>query len=529
MSIPTETRTLILAAVSACMVAGANLSLADATYEGIDGSKGHTCESCECSKNEVDECIVIWEEGFKTPCLKCETKNSDDSGQSPKPTAKFRASALRLEDLGKMVEPIFPEWIAPTTRSSERGSADGVGLGVLLPLTEHLTLDLGLGLGSGSVSRSFSIDDTPETTRFETGVRFWSGHFSTRIYLRPHRRFNPWLSAGVSGLVLEPEDGRLRRFLDGALIQSTRIPGDSLERSSKVGFATGAGFDFEISRRVALVVSASHGFETGMEASLGLSIVPGKVEPAEPPRDTHDPPPPIPAPGFLKLEADLHRGIAGTYKVNQYELDLRSQAIGGGVKSRISLNGEILTELEFLNSGRIVPSLDRTVVAEAAKTAVRLGNVAPNTGQRERLAAAYDQMAQDLFESTSHLGATHVLYSLLYHTSVLRTAIRMESASEPECPPGACTPFAEYLYGRALFRCQEDVAKQTPPQPGQEPDEDVTRQIPCNGRSGRAWGCCGNYAGSCLYCDSLCLLHDIACISCSFWWCGPMCNPDVLF
>lgn len=38
-------------------------------------------------------------------------------------------------------------------------------------------------------------------------------------------------------------------------------------------------------------------------------------------------------------------------------------------------------------------------------------------------------------------------------------------------------------------------------------------------------GCCGNYSGVCWYSSLLCLAHDLACLKCDKWHCGPACQP----
>lgn len=44
---------------------------------------------------------------------------------------------------------------------------------------------------------------------------------------------------------------------------------------------------------------------------------------------------------------------------------------------------------------------------------------------------------------------------------------------------------------------------------------------------GSQWGCCGNYSGCCWYWTYLCFMHDVACIDCEPWHCGPGCEPDI--
>jgi len=39
-------------------------------------------------------------------------------------------------------------------------------------------------------------------------------------------------------------------------------------------------------------------------------------------------------------------------------------------------------------------------------------------------------------------------------------------------------------------------------------------------------GCCGNYSGCCWYWSYYCLDHDLACLACDKWHCGPACEPE---
>jgi hypothetical protein len=48
----------------------------------------------------------------------------------------------------------------------------------------------------------------------------------------------------------------------------------------------------------------------------------------------------------------------------------------------------------------------------------------------------------------------------------------------------------------------------------------------CRIGCGSDLGCCANYLGCCYYSSLLCLMHDIACLNCDRWHCGPGCVPD---
>ncbi|GER58721.1 hypothetical protein ULMA_08290 [Patiriisocius marinus] len=52
----------------------------------------------------------------------------------------------------------------------------------------------------------------------------------------------------------------------------------------------------------------------------------------------------------------------------------------------------------------------------------------------------------------------------------------------------------------------------------------IENRISCPFGEGGSLGCCGNYAGCCWYPSWWCLMHDIDCIGCTQWHCGPACQ-----
>ncbi len=55
--------------------------------------------------------------------------------------------------------------------------------------------------------------------------------------------------------------------------------------------------------------------------------------------------------------------------------------------------------------------------------------------------------------------------------------------------------------------------------------------LDCNdcffGVCGNQLGCCGNYSGCCWLATWDCFIHDIACLNCDHWHCGPGCKPGM--
>lgn len=56
-------------------------------------------------------------------------------------------------------------------------------------------------------------------------------------------------------------------------------------------------------------------------------------------------------------------------------------------------------------------------------------------------------------------------------------------------------------------------------------DNSLKKEEDCT--QGTDLGCCGNYSGCCWYWSYYCLDHDLACLACDKWHCGPKCEPGV--
>lgn len=54
--------------------------------------------------------------------------------------------------------------------------------------------------------------------------------------------------------------------------------------------------------------------------------------------------------------------------------------------------------------------------------------------------------------------------------------------------------------------------------------ENPAPSIGCLYGPGSGLGCCGNYSGCCWYWSYNCFLHDVACLHCDKWHCGPLCQ-----
>ena len=227
--------------------------------------------------------------------------------------------------------------------------------------------------------------------------------------------------------------------------------------------------------------------------------------------------------------------ISARYSADFGVLLLHARQTESGIESTIStVDGVELTALRYGGGERIIPSLDAIVTASAQETLQAF----EKNGLTDPLVLAdlvrtYDAMAQEVYDATASLGANPLRYALPYHTSVIRGARRVSEGAGETAP--VCTASPEYLYGQAVFRCTEDILETRaerengrppagPPPGGGGPP---ALPYPCGGISGSQLGCCGNYSGPCYFCHLACLLHDIQCIDCGAWYCGPGCVPGV--
>jgi|AntRauTorcE11898_2_1112593.scaffolds.fasta_scaffold54361_2 hypothetical protein len=62
-------------------------------------------------------------------------------------------------------------------------------------------------------------------------------------------------------------------------------------------------------------------------------------------------------------------------------------------------------------------------------------------------------------------------------------------------------------------------------EPGDNIASEISFECP-EGQQGCDIGCCANYDGDCIYCDTACLIHDLDCIDCEpYLYCGgPFCS-----
>ena len=172
----------------------------------------------------------------------------------------------------------------------------------------------------------------------------------------------------------------------------------------------------------------------------------------------------------------------------------------------------------------------------------------------ESLNQFYEEFADSLFNCTTHMGGSQLRFSVMYHEAIIGSARRICNGAQT-----ICTPAPDYDLGDQMFMCGEDMVELFPDLTQQAKirmakiNEDKTSNIENEsagpigpdtrgkrglfqtllglvacpfGFSGSSWCCCGNYDGCCYFADTLCCVHDAVCTCCSYWYCGPDCQPD---
>lgn len=152
-------------------------------------------------------------------------------------------------------------------RRTRAETAFQAGGGALFRLSDSFVVDVGLFASKGEVTREVRF---PGSVASETAdLDVLGGHLAGRFYPWgiEGRRFRPWLSAAVEGMVLRPQSGVLRNERG-----TTRLDGSDLQTASTTGFASALGFDIPLSRRLDLTVSGEYGFEGGWRAAAAIVV-----------------------------------------------------------------------------------------------------------------------------------------------------------------------------------------------------------------------------------------------------------------
>ena len=211
----------------------------------------------------------------------------------------------------------------------------------------------------------------------------------------------------------------------------------------------------------------------------------------------------------------------------------------------------------------------QTRVIRAAKTTAQLLKkswLLPATV--DDIAEAYWNMADSLVKKTADMGKNQVRFAVMYHSVIIRAALRITNDAKYTKDICQVSPDYEYAESSSLFICAQDLPQlKHSPQPHKRQQRFIQHSDPgdgdgsggcvlegCDDYSGLLFGdvsggsgmedcgdcsglpycglcgsdhgCCGNYKGCCQFATCLCYLHDRACTCCDHWWCLWECECD---
>ena len=156
--------------------------------------------------------------------------------------------------------------------------------------------------------------------------------------------------------------------------------------------------------------------------------------------------------------------------------------------------------------------------------------------EMNKLSAIYREIANLFDEKIRKKSRNQFYYSLLYHSTIVGSAIRILEGATNESE--MCSPFVKYQLGYTPFVCEQDLMLLISDQNENKQDNPIEGQALGRSKrecwpwlrlwppSGRHWGCCGNYKGFCYFKSSLCWWHDCICQCCGHWYCGWSCRAE---
>ena len=157
--------------------------------------------------------------------------------------------------------------------------------------------------------------------------------------------------------------------------------------------------------------------------------------------------------------------------------------------------------------------------------------------EMNRLSAIYREIANLFDEKIRKKSRNQFYYSLLYHSTIVGSAIRILEGATNESE--MCSPFVKYQLGYTPFVCEQDLMLLISDQNENKQDNPVEGQaLDRSKRACRPWGpypwhrprdCCGtiyNYFIPCHRNHYLCCWHYCICQCCDYWYCGWTCRAE---
>ena len=157
--------------------------------------------------------------------------------------------------------------------------------------------------------------------------------------------------------------------------------------------------------------------------------------------------------------------------------------------------------------------------------------------EMNRLSAIYSEIVNLFDEKIRKKSRNQFYYSLLYHSTIVGSAIRILEGATNESE--MCSPFVKYQLGYTPFVCEQDLMLLISDQNENKQDNPIEGQA--LGRSKRVcwpwgpypprhrpWYCCDiyNYFIPCHLKHCSCCWYDCICQCCDHWYCGWSCRAE---
>ncbi len=177
----------------------------------------------------------------------------------------------------------------PTDETGQQPSADASGdgntaeAGVVVPLSEAVSLDLGLFFGTGQARQD--VNGRTADGTFRRGVEnvdfdLFGGDAAIRLYPVEGDRVRPWVALGIRDSFARPSGGRI----DFASGPSTKIPEHELETVRETSAFARAGIDLRWSEKGRVTLSGEYRERSSWSARFGVGFaIGGTALPGAPP------------------------------------------------------------------------------------------------------------------------------------------------------------------------------------------------------------------------------------------------------
>jgi hypothetical protein len=262
-------------------------------------------------------------------------------------------------------------------------------------------------------------------------------------------------------------------------------------------------------------------------------------------------------------------------QINNLKFNYISKKEDGKIISELIIynsNGKILESTQIIDTN--IPAYKLIVYQEIIKNAEKLKQEL-NPKLINQIIPEFEIFARSILFDSNNQNNQELIQTIFYQNSILNT-IKRSYENNNNCE---CLPHPGYFVAQKPFWCQEDflvnvklfiqILKNDSSNNLQNKDqvltfleeynktevsfdkiskyiekkEDFLNRIQTNFNNtnnvnnalakekdcvkGTDLGCCGNYSGCCWYWSYYCLDHDLECLGCDKWHCGPACVPGL--